>query len=48
MHHEELHDLYSWTNIIQAIKSRRIKLSGHVAVWSIKQIHTVFQWENLQ
>jgi hypothetical protein len=31
LHDEELNDLYSSPNIIQVIKSRRIKWAGHVA-----------------
>ena len=31
LHNEELNDLYSSPNIIQGIKSRRIKWVGHVA-----------------
>jgi hypothetical protein len=30
-HNEELHDLYSSPNIIRVIKSRRMRLKGHVA-----------------
>jgi len=31
LHNEELYDLYSSTNIIRMIKSRRIRWAGHVA-----------------
>jgi hypothetical protein len=31
LHNEELHNLYSWTNIIRIIKSRRTRCSRHVA-----------------
>jgi len=31
LHSEELHDLYSSPNIMQVIKSRRIRWVGHVA-----------------
>jgi GTP-binding protein EngB required for normal cell division len=31
LHKEELNDLYLSPNIINVIKSRRIRLSGHVA-----------------
>jgi hypothetical protein len=31
LHNEELNDLYSSPNIIQVIKSRRIRWAGHVA-----------------
>jgi SMC interacting uncharacterized protein involved in chromosome segregation len=31
LHSEELNDLYSSPNIVRAIKSRRMRWSGHVA-----------------
>jgi hypothetical protein len=31
LHNEELNDLYSSSNIIRVIKSRRMRLAGHVA-----------------
>jgi len=31
LHNEELHDLYSSTNIFRVIKSRRMRWAGHVA-----------------
>jgi len=31
LHNEELNDLYSSPNIVQVIKSRRMKCAGHVA-----------------
>jgi hypothetical protein len=31
LHNEELHNLYSKSNIIKMIKSRRIRWAGHVA-----------------
>jgi hypothetical protein len=31
LHNEELYDLYSSSNIFQVIKSRRMRLAGHVA-----------------
>jgi hypothetical protein len=31
LHNEELHNLYSSPNIIRMIKSRRMRLAGHVA-----------------
>jgi hypothetical protein len=31
LHNEELHDLYYSPNIVQVIKSRRMKFAGHVA-----------------
>jgi hypothetical protein len=30
-HNEELHNLYSWQNIIRMIKSKRIRWAGHRA-----------------
>jgi hypothetical protein len=38
LHNEELHNLYSSPNIIRMIKSRRIKLAGHVARIGAKRI----------
>ena len=31
LHNEELNDLYSSSNIVRVIKSRRMRLTGHVA-----------------
>jgi hypothetical protein len=31
LHNEELHNLYSFPNIIRQIKSRRMRWAGHVA-----------------
>ena len=31
LHNEELSDLYSLPNIVQVVKSRRMRLAGHVA-----------------
>jgi hypothetical protein len=31
LHNEELHNMYSEPNIIRMIKSKRMKLAGHVA-----------------
>jgi hypothetical protein len=31
LHNEELHDLYLSSNILQVIKSRRVRWAGHVA-----------------
>jgi hypothetical protein len=40
LHNEELHSLYSSPSIIRMIKSRRMKLAGHVA-WGRKGMHMV-------
>jgi hypothetical protein len=31
LHNEELNDLYSLPNIVRVVKSRRMRLTGHVA-----------------
>jgi hypothetical protein len=31
LHNEELHNLYSWPNIITMMKLRRMRWAGHVA-----------------
>jgi hypothetical protein len=31
LHNEELHNIYASPNIIRVIKSRRMRLAGHVA-----------------
>ena len=31
LHYEELNDLYSLPNIVRVVKSRRMRLAGHVA-----------------
>ena len=42
LHSEELNDLYTSTNIILVIKSRRMRWAGHVA-----RMEERFWWENL-
>jgi hypothetical protein len=37
LHNEELHNLYSSPNIIRMIKSRRMRLAGHVARMGVKR-----------
>jgi hypothetical protein len=32
LHNEELHNLYASLNIIRVIKSRKVRLAGHVAL----------------
>ena len=42
LHNEELNDLYSSPNIVWVIKSRRMRLAGHVArVGERKDVHRV-------
>jgi hypothetical protein len=38
LHNEELHNLYSSPNIIRTIKSRIMRLAGHVALMTEKSI----------
>jgi hypothetical protein len=37
MHNEELHNVYSLPNMIRMIKSRRMRLVGHVAGMGVKR-----------
>jgi hypothetical protein len=37
LHNEELHNLYYSPNIIRMIKSRRMRLAGHVARMGVKR-----------
>jgi len=46
MHNEELCDLFSTPNIIQAIKLRMRRM-GHVALWGRGEVHIGFWWRNL-
>jgi hypothetical protein len=48
LHNEELNDLYSSSNIVQVIKSRRMKWAGHVALWGRGEAYTRFWWGNLR
>jgi hypothetical protein len=42
MHNEELHNLYSSTDIIRQVKSRRMRWAGHVArMGEEKKVYTV-------
>jgi hypothetical protein len=45
-HTEELHILYSSPNIIQQIKSRRMRWAGHVARMREERKCTRFLWES--
>jgi hypothetical protein len=40
LHNKELYALYSSPNIIRVIKSRRLKLVGHVAHMGKEEVHT--------
>jgi hypothetical protein len=48
LHNEELNDLYSSSNIIRVIKSRRMRWTGHVACMGEREMHTEFWWGNLR
>jgi len=48
LHNEELSDLYSLPNIVWVIKSRRMRLAGHVARMGIGEAYTGFWWANLK
>jgi len=48
LHKEELNDLYSSSNTIQLIKSRRVRWPGHVALWGRGEVHTGFWWGYLR
>jgi hypothetical protein len=44
LHNEELNDLYSSTNIVRVIKSRRTGWAGNVArIWR-REVHTGIWW----
>ena len=38
LHNEDLNDLYSSPNIVRVIKSRRIRLAGHVALMGEERV----------
>jgi hypothetical protein len=48
LRNEELNDLYSSPNIIQVIKSRRMKWAVHVARIGGGEVRAVFWWGNLK
>jgi hypothetical protein len=48
LYNEEINDLYSTTNIIRAIKSRRMRWTGHVARMGKRAVHTGFWWGDLR
>jgi hypothetical protein len=42
LHNEELHDLYTFTNILRVVKSRRMRWAGHVARMELdRDVHRV-------
>jgi hypothetical protein len=46
LHNEELHNLYSLLNIIEMIKARRMRWTGHVSRMGRRDMHTRFWWES--
>ena len=48
LHNEEVNDLYYLPNIVQMIKSRRMRLAGHVALCWRGELYTGFWWGNLR
>jgi hypothetical protein len=46
LHNEELHNLYSSTSILRMIKSRSMRLAGHVARMGRRGMHVEFRWES--
>jgi hypothetical protein len=48
LHNEELHALYSSPNIVLVIKSRRMRLVGHVERMGRREAGIGFWWGNLR
>jgi hypothetical protein len=48
LHNEELNDLYCSPTIVRVIKSRRMKLAGHVACMGRGEACTGFLWGSLR
>jgi hypothetical protein len=48
LHKEELNDLYCSPNIVRAIKSRRMRWTGHVACMRIGEAYTGYWWGNVK
>jgi hypothetical protein len=44
LHNKELYDLYSSTNIIQVIKSRRLRWVGYVACMGVHTVNTIMNF----
>jgi hypothetical protein len=47
LHKEELYALYSSLNILRAIKSRRMRWTGHVARTGAGEVHKGIRWEDM-
>jgi hypothetical protein len=48
LHNDELHSLYSSSNIVTVIKSRRMRWAGHVAHMGRGEVFTGFWLEGLK
>ena len=48
LHNEDLNYLYCSPNILRAIKSRRMRWAGHVALMGRGDVYTGFRWGNLR
>jgi hypothetical protein len=48
LYNAELYDLYSSPNIVGVIKSRRMRLTEHVARMGRRETCIGFRWENLK
>jgi hypothetical protein len=46
LHNEDLRNLYSSPSIIRMIKSRRMRLAGHVARMRRRRMHIGYRWES--
>jgi hypothetical protein len=46
LHKEELYKLYSSPSIIRMMKSRRMRLTGHVTRMGRRGMHMGFLWES--
>jgi hypothetical protein len=46
LHNEELHDLYSSPSITRIMKSRRMRLAGHVALMGRRGTLIDYWWES--
>jgi hypothetical protein len=46
LHNGELHNFYSWPDIIRMIKSRRMRSAGHVARIGRRGMRIRYWWES--